>query len=88
MSSAPLGGGQAPRAAVHPTTRTHHGDDVVDRALELLDKDARVHPGDRFDVWDARVMYDFMRRLGIEPPLNPDGSVNQPLTLVRFEPTR
>ncbi|MCW5882431.1 MAG: hypothetical protein KIS91_15995 [Anaerolineae bacterium] len=61
--------------------------DVVDRAMELLDKDARVHPGDRFDVWDARVMYDFMRRLGIEPPLNPDGKVSEPLTLIRFEPT-
>lgn len=30
MSSAPLGGSAAPRAVVHPTTRTHHGDDVVD----------------------------------------------------------
>jgi hypothetical protein len=38
-------------------------------------------------VWDARVMYDFMRRLGIEPPLNPDGKVSEPLTLIRFEPT-
>ena len=30
MSSAPLGGSAGPRAVVHPTTRTHHGDDVVD----------------------------------------------------------
>ncbi|WP_454150276.1 S9 family peptidase [Microbacterium lacticum] len=30
MSSAPLGGSAAPRAVVHPTTRTHHGDEVVD----------------------------------------------------------
>lgn len=59
--------------------------DVVDRALELLDTDARAHPDDRFDVWDARVMYDFMRRLGIDPPLQPDGTPAHPLTLVRFE---
>ena len=39
MSSAPLGGGQAPRAAVHPTTRTHHGDDVVDEYEWLRAKD-------------------------------------------------
>lgn len=61
--------------------------DVVDRALDLLDSDARAHPDDRYDVWDARVMYDFMRRLGIEAPLNPDGTPSHPITLVRFEPT-
>jgi len=32
-------GGQAPRAAVHPTTRTHHGDDVVDDYEWLRDKE-------------------------------------------------
>ena len=61
--------------------------DVVDRAMELLDTDARVYPDDRFDVWDARVMYDFMRRLGITPPLEANGQAAQPLTILRFEPT-
>lgn len=59
--------------------------DEVDRALELLDSDARVQPDDRFDLWDARVMYDFMRRLGITPPLEPNGKPAQPLTILRFE---
>lgn len=61
--------------------------DVVDTALDLLDKDARVYPDDRFDVWDARVMYDFMRRLGITPPLDASGKPAAPITLLRFEPT-
>ncbi len=60
--------------------------DVVDRAMELLDVDARVYPDDRFDVWDARVMYDFMRRLGITPPLAADGHPARPITIMRFEP--
>ena len=39
MSSVFSEGGQAPRAAVHPTTRTHHGDDVVDDYEWLRDKE-------------------------------------------------
>ncbi|WP_454119357.1 S9 family peptidase [Microbacterium lacticum] len=39
MSSVFSEGGQAPRAAVHPTTRTHHGDDVVDGYEWLRDKE-------------------------------------------------
>lgn len=60
--------------------------DVVDKALEMLEADARVFPDDRFDVWDARVMYDFMQRLGIHSPLAPNGKPSQPLTILRFEP--
>ena len=39
MSSVFSEGGQAPRAAVHPTNRTHHGDDVVDDYEWLRDKE-------------------------------------------------
>ncbi len=60
--------------------------DEVNLAMEILDTDARVHPDDKYDVWDARVMFDFMRRLGITPPVDPNGKPAAPLTILRFEP--
>ena len=59
--------------------------DEVNLALEMLDTDARVSPDDRYDLWDARVMFDFMRRLGITPPVDASGQPTAPLTILRFE---
>ena len=59
--------------------------DEVNLAMEMLDTDARVHPDDKYDVWDARVMFDFMRRVGITPPVDANGKPTAPLTILRFE---
>lgn len=75
------------RAGIDPEEQVREDYDDVDKALELLATDARVHPDDKYDLWDARVMFDFMRRLGITAPVSPTGQPTGPLTILRFEPT-